>query len=91
MQTHYERLLAEPSAAVRAETAASVAGAFAGERLSERERKVSLDILKVMARDVERQVREALSEHVKSSPLLPPSIARVLAADVESVALPIIQ
>ncbi|MDH3597553.1 MAG: DUF2336 domain-containing protein [Rhodospirillales bacterium] len=91
MQAHYERLLTEPSAAVRAETAASVAGAFAGERLSERERKISLDILKVMARDVERQVREALSEHVKSSPLLPPSIARVLAADVESVALPIIQ
>ncbi len=57
MQTHYERLLAEPSATVRAETAASVAGAFAGERLSERERKISLDILKVMARDVERQVR----------------------------------
>lgn len=91
MRAHYERLLAEPSAAVRAQTAASVAKAFADERLSDRERKISEDILQVMARDVERQVREALSEHVKSCPLLPPSIARVLAADVESVALPIIQ
>jgi uncharacterized protein (DUF2336 family) len=91
MRLHYERLLAEPSAAVRAETAASVAKAFADERLSDRERKISVDILQVMARDVERQVREALSEHVKNCPLLPPSIARVLAADVESVALPIIQ
>jgi uncharacterized protein (DUF2336 family) len=83
--------VAEPSAEARAQTAASVASAFASDRLSERERKISLDILQVMARGVEQQVREALAEYVKSSPLLAPSIARVLAADVESMALPIIQ
>ena len=91
MRAHYERLLAKPSATARTETAASVARAFANERLSEQERKISVDILQVMARDVELQVREALSEHLKSCPLLPPSVARVLAADVESVALPVIQ
>jgi len=44
MRAHYERLLAKPSAAARTETAVSVAKAFANERLSERERKISVDI-----------------------------------------------
>jgi uncharacterized protein (DUF2336 family) len=91
MQARYERLLAEPSPAVRAEAAAGVASEFAGEALSDSERRIALDILEVMARDVERQVRQALSEHVKHCPFLPPSIARTLAEDVESVALPIIE
>lgn len=76
---------------LRAQTAAGVATLFAGGDLSETERQHAVEILDALARDAERQVREAVAAHVKHCPYLPASIARVLAEDVESVALPIIR
>ncbi len=86
-----QHLLVDPSAGTRAETAASVAAEFSGGTLSERERRIAIRIFEILARDVERQVRESLAEHVKNCPYLPRSVARTLAEDVESVALPIIR
>lgn len=86
-----ELLRRDPSAATRAQTAAAVARTFAKGGLSETERRLAIAILERLAHDVERQVREALSEHVKRCPFLPASIAQSLAHDVESVALPVIQ
>ena len=85
------RLRRDPSPSTRAETAAGVAAVFARGGLTERERRYAIDIIERFAVDVERQVREALSEHVKHCPFLPASIAVSLARDVESVALPIIR
>ncbi len=70
---------------------ALVAQQFSGIELSEQERQLGLEILEIMARNVERQVREALSEHVRMSPFLPPSVASKLADDLGAEALPIIQ
>ncbi len=70
---------------------ALVAEQFSGIELSEQERQLGLEILEIMARNVERQVREALSEHVRMSPFLPPSVASKLADDLGAEALPIIQ
>ena len=70
---------------------ALVAEQFSGIELSEQERELGLEILEIMARNVERQVREALSEHVRMSPFLPPAVASNLADDLGAEALPIIQ
>ncbi len=70
---------------------ALVAQQFSGIELSEQERQLGLEILEIMARNVERQVREALSEHVRMSPFLPPTVASKLADDLGAEALPIIQ
>jgi len=70
---------------------ALVAEQFSGIELGEQERQLGLEILEIMARNVERQVREALSEHVRMSPFLPPAVASKLADDLGAEALPVIQ
>src|SRR5579883_662564 len=91
LATLHARLRAGPSPALRAEAAAAVGAELGAGTLSEKERAAALLIVERLASDVERQVREVLSQYVKSCPLLPPSTARMLAGDVESVALPFIQ
>jgi len=86
-----ERLNADTSPWVRAQTAATVAVLFVENALSEGERQFALGILEHLARDLELQVREALSDHLKHCALLPRSIAQTLADDIESVAVPIIR
>jgi uncharacterized protein (DUF2336 family) len=44
-----------------------------------------------MARDVEVRVRQAVARHIKSCPYIPEDLARTLANDIETVALPVIQ
>ncbi|MCZ6858978.1 MAG: DUF2336 domain-containing protein [Alphaproteobacteria bacterium] len=85
-----ERLLADPSPAVRAETAAKVANQFTGGSLSESERAAAEDIFRVMIRDVEVRVRESLARAVKESTSLSHDIAISLAKDVDQVALPML-
>lgn len=86
-----ERLLDDPSSAHRAETAAKVARGFGEGALSASERRLAEDIFRHLARDAELSVREALAAHLKQSPDLPPDVARRLAEDVDSVALPVLQ
>jgi uncharacterized protein (DUF2336 family) len=86
-----ERLLSDPSAQSRAATAAKVAEGFDGGALSASERRLAEDILRSLARDAEVSVREALAANLKQNPDLPPDLARRLAADVDSVALPMLQ
>ena len=90
-RTELERLTADPSLAARTETAARVGAEISKRSLTEKERRIAVEIFALLARDVERQVREALSEHIKRCSFLPRKIARDLADDVESVALPIIE
>lgn len=85
------RLLNDPSAEVRAETAAKIAHKFDRAELNEAERRIAIDIFRIMTRDAARRVREALSANLKSSADLPRDVALALARDVESVALPILE
>ena len=85
-----DRLLADPSPAVRADTASKIAREFAGGSLSARERGVAEDIFRVLLRDVEVRVRETLARTVKQCPTLPHDVAVALARDVDRVALPIL-
>ncbi len=45
-------------------------------------------VVEPLAGDVERQVREALAEHLRRCPTLPPSLAKTLSADALSLRLP---
>jgi hypothetical protein len=63
-------LLAKSSTAIRSQTTAAVAAEFAHGGMTESERRIAIGILEIMARDVERQVRESLSEQVKNCPFL---------------------
>lgn len=86
------RLLTDPSAEVRAETAAKVANEFGVGGLSKNEREIAQEIFRVMAKDIEILVREALSQSLKEIPDVSSDVARILAEDEnDSVALPILE
>lgn len=85
-----ERLLADPSVESRSETAQKIGAAF-GAELSDNERGIAEEIFRIMVKDAETRVREALADSVKDNPAVPHDIAVTLASDVESVALPVIQ
>ena len=86
-----ERLLADPSADSRQQTAANIAAQYKAESLSPDERRLAEDILGIMARDVEVKVRAALADNLKDYPGLARDIARTMAKDVEAVSLPMIR
>lgn len=83
------RLLANPAADIRAEIAEKIAGQHPS--LSESQRKLAEDIFRLMVKDAEVRVREALSRQLKENPTVPHDVAAALARDVESVSLPILQ
>ena len=84
-----KRLLARPDTEVRAEIAGKIAAQHAG--LTEQQRAIAEDIFRIMVKDAEVRVREALSRQLKDSPLLPRDVALALARDVDAVALPILE
>jgi uncharacterized protein (DUF2336 family) len=89
-QADVARLLAEPSASVRAEVAAKLAAEIDNTQLTSAELDLAHDIVRVMAKDVELAVRRALSHSLRSAVRLPHDVASRLAMDVEAVALPIL-
>jgi uncharacterized protein (DUF2336 family) len=89
-QADVARLLAEPSAAVRAAIADKLAREIDSPVLGEAELGIAHDILRIMAKDVESTVRSALSASLRAARRLPHDVAMRLANDVEAVALPIL-
>ena len=90
-QADVERLLTDPSPETRADMAAKVAHEFEREGLTPEERRIAEEIVRIMARDAVLRVRQALAEHLKESNSLPADVARLLARDVEAVAVPVLQ
>ena len=85
-----QKLLADPTPSARAETATKVAGSLSAQ-LTDRERALATDIIRLMVRDAAVVVRKALSDSLKDDPSIPADVARSLALDVDEVALPIIE
>lgn len=90
-QADVARLMNDPTPANRAQAAAKVAAEFGGRKLNDSEREIAEGIFRIMVKDAEVRVREALSAHLKASPDLPHDVALALARDVESVALPVLR
>ena len=86
-----EDLMCDPSPEARAGTVGKIAANFGSGDFSDSERRLAEEIFRIMARDVEVQVREALSVHLKECPRIPHDIALSLAKDVDSVAIPVIE
>ena len=86
-----QRLLSDRSADTRAETAAKIASQFGTDGLSAKERELAQEIFRVMVKDAEVRVREALAQNLKENPGVPHDVALSLAEDVDSVSLPILQ
>ena len=85
------RLLGDPSSDAREETASKIAGDFDAGKLSDSERQIAEEIFRIMVKDAEVRVREALAINLKETPSLPHDLAVSLAKDVDSVALPMLQ
>lgn len=84
-------LLEDPSGAKRAETAKKLAVEFDRVELTPVQRQLAEDIFRLMVKDAEVRVREALSRHLKSNPMVPRDVALALARDVNAVALPMLK
>jgi uncharacterized protein (DUF2336 family) len=84
------KLAIDPSTATRASTAALLAQQVNTQTLKPAELKLAFDIFRIMVRDAEVRVREALSANLKDNPNIPSDVARTLAEDVESVSLPVL-
>ncbi|MGE4062019.1 MAG: DUF2336 domain-containing protein [Rhodospirillaceae bacterium] len=85
-----KRLRSDPSPAVRAGTAAKLAQQFNVTDFAPAELALAEQIFRIMVRDAEVRVREALSANLRANPRLPHDVAVSLAKDVDSVALPIL-
>jgi uncharacterized protein (DUF2336 family) len=85
------RLMQNPSADMRATTAAKIAKGFNDFELGPRERGIAEEIFRVLVKDAEAVVRESLSAHLKACPDLPHDVALALAHDIDSVSLPMLK
>lgn len=86
-----DRLLKEPSPHVRSEIASKLAQEIDSPRLTESEFSLAQEIVRLMAKDVETSVRQALATSLRHAVKLPHDVALKLAQDVEQVALPILE
>jgi len=84
-----KRLLSNPTGDTRTEIAGKIASQHQG--LSAGERKLAEDIFRLMVKDAEVRVREALARQLKENPTVPHDVALALARDVEDVSLPMLQ
>jgi len=85
------KLLNDSSGTARAETAAKIAQDFNTGHLTDHERQMAQDIFRIMVKDAEVRVREALAQNLKENPNLSHDVAISLARDVDSVSLPVLQ
>lgn len=90
-ESDVRKLLSDPSAVTRAETAAKLAIQFDQGNLSPSERAMAEQIFRIMVKDAEVRVREALAVNLKENPSVPHDVALTLAKDVDAVALPLLQ
>jgi len=89
-ESDIERLLKEPTPEARAEAAGKVAGVHGRPDLTPRERTLAESIFRLMMKDSDVRVRQALSDQLKHNPLVPHDVAMALARDVEEVAVPML-
>ncbi|RAK62291.1 DUF2336 domain-containing protein [Phenylobacterium kunshanense] len=74
----------------RALAARKLCASMSREPLSDEDRELAADILRVMAGDATEMVRKAIVETLRASPVVPRDVATRLARDVESICLPML-
>ncbi len=84
-------LIRHPKKDIRAGAAQRICRTFRDGKLNDEEREFAYKILNYMVHDVADIVRRALSVTLKNSPNLPRNIALKLAADIDNIAIPILE
>lgn len=84
------RLLSNPSAEARAELAEKVGSTLESASLTPSEITLAHDIVRILAWDIEEQVRASLSQSLRHARSLPREVAIKLADDIDAVALPML-
>ena len=86
-----DRLRENATVRVRADAAKHVGDLFSSASLTEAERQTALTILEGLVKDFEQEVRQSLAIHVANCAILPPSLAPMIAADLEAISVPFIR
>ena len=86
-----QELMKDPSPNKRAEVVDKVAILYHNNSTSDREKVVALEILNILARDIEVAVRRAVSLSIVDSLSIPHELVWKLANDVADVALPVLE
>ena len=81
----------DPSAVNRSLTAKKVGALYNSKEISGQALDLAEDIFRILVKDIEVKVREALSESLKNCKNLPADIVKDLINDVDSVSLPFIK
>ena len=89
-QNDVDLLLKNPAPEIRCQTAQKVSAQYQ-ETINDKEKKIAEDIFRLIANDVEIQVRMELAESLKKCPSLPRDIVQKIVNDVSVVATPMIQ
>lgn len=84
-------LVKDPSPNVRAGLADKIAYAIKHDDFSKTEQAIAMDILRILARDVEIQVRRSVALSLSHSMTAPHDLIWHMANDVSDVAMPILQ
>lgn len=90
-QEDVRRLLSEQDSGSRAEVAHKIATGHSSGAFQKTELLIAEQIFRLLLRDTEIRVREALAEGLKDDPNAPKDVMVALASDAESVALPVLE
>lgn len=86
-----ERLASEPSSEARINVAEKIAADFKNGEFGEKEKKIAIEIFRILVSDVEKKVRQILSNHLCDSMDAPHDVIFKLASDIKEVSLPVLE
>lgn len=90
-QEDIKNLSLHPDAETKSGTVQKIGVYYNGKDITEKGRQIAESIFRIVVKDVELKVREALSESLKNSKKIPHDIVKTLINDEESVSLPFIK
>ncbi|MEI6730889.1 MAG: DUF2336 domain-containing protein, partial [Pseudomonadota bacterium] len=86
-----QKIIQEPSATARAEVAEKLSLAFAEGEFIDTEKRIAVEIFRILVKDVEIQVRKILSNNLAESIEAPHDVILKLAGDLSEISLPVLE
>ena len=87
----FPKLTKDSTIEVRCEVANKIASEFAGGEFSINEKRIAIEIFRVLVNDVEKNVRKILSERLASCIYAPHDVILKLANDETEIAIPVVK
>ena len=86
-----QELMTNPSAEKRNEITNKISNYFSNDIFNEAERKIAVEVIRLLAKDSEVKVRKTLAHNLKFTKNIPSDIILDLANDIEEVSTPILE